>query len=103
LACASSDCGSRLGTIASKAGPKKAVPAPYSATSPNMCQSCSDPVSDSTAIRATARPRTASAASSTRRRSKRSVTTPPSSSSTIVGTVIAMPTIESAVGAFEIA
>ena len=66
-----------------------------------MCQSSSVPVSDSTAISPTAAPRTTSAASSTRRRSKRSVTTPPISSSTIVGTVIAIPTIESAVGAFE--
>jgi hypothetical protein len=36
-----------------------------------------------------------------RRRSKRSLTTPPSSSSTMCGTVMAMPTTESAVGAFE--
>ncbi len=68
-----------------------------------MCQSCSEPVSDSTAIRPTATPRTVSAAISTCLRSNLSVTTPPASSRTIVGMVIAIPTIESAVGAFEMA
>ena len=66
-----------------------------------MCQSSSAPVSERTAIAATARPRATSAASITRRRSKRSLTTPPTSRNAIVGTVMAMPTTASAVGVFE--
>ncbi len=63
-----------------------------------MCQSCSTPARASTAIRPTAKPRTTSVARITRRRSKRSLTTPPSSRHAIVGSVIAIPTIASALG-----
>ena len=66
-----------------------------------MCHSSSAPVSDRAAIAATAAPRTMSEPISTRRRSTRSETAPPNSSSTIVGMVIAMPTIDSAAGAFD--
>ena len=66
-----------------------------------MCHSASAPVIDRTARTPTATARVASAPSSTRRRSKRSLATPPTSSRTIVGTVIAMPTIASAVGVFD--
>ena len=59
------------------------------------------PVSVSAASTADGRGRIRSAATITRRRSKRSETAPPTSSSTIVGTVIAIPTNESAVGAFD--
>ena len=89
------------GTIASKAGAKKAWPAPYTATSATMCQTSSIPVSESIAMAPTASPRTTSAASITRLRSTRSLTTPPTSRKTMVGTVIAIPTIARAAGAFE--
>src|SRR4051794_28553256 len=57
LACASSAAGRTSGTIASKAGPKNAAPAPYTATSPTTCHSSSMPLIDRAAIRATAHPR----------------------------------------------
>ena len=66
-----------------------------------MCQISRAPVSDRTAIAAIASPRTTSAPSIRRRRSKRSLMTPPSSRNAIVGIVIAIPTIASAVGVLE--
>ena len=66
-----------------------------------MCHSSSAPVSESSAMRPTASPRTTSAATMIRRRSKRSLSTPPSSRKAIVGTVIAIPTSARAVGALE--
>jgi hypothetical protein len=67
----------------------------------SMCQISSAPVIDSTAITAIASPRTTSAPSIRRRRSTRSLMTPPSSRKTIVGIVMAIPTIASAVGVLE--
>jgi len=61
------------------------------------------PVSDSTASTPIATARTASAASITARRLMRSLTTPPGSRQTMVGTVIAIPTTDSAAGAFQTA
>ncbi len=101
FACGSREAGSTSGTIASKAGPKNAVPAPKTATSTSMCQSSSAPVSDRTAITPIASPRATSAASIRRRRSKRSLMTPPSRRKAIVGTVMAIPTTASAVGVFD--
>ena len=63
--------------------------------------SFSDPVTDSIASAASASARTASAHISTRRRSWRSETAPPMSRQTIVGIVIAMPTLARAVGALD--
>ena len=95
--------GTSCGTIASNAGPKKAVPAPNTAATIMTCQIWRVPSgaidSRPSAIKLSAR--SASAAIITRRRSNRSLTTPPNSRKTICGTVIATPTIESAVGAFD--
>ncbi len=66
-----------------------------------MCHSSSAPASARIAIVPTANPRAASAQIITRRRSKRSLTTPPMSRNTIVGIVIAMPTMPSAVGSLD--
>ena len=49
---ASSEAGRTSGTIASKAGPKNAAPAPYSATRATTCHSSSMPVIDRTAMAA---------------------------------------------------
>ena len=59
---------------------------------------CASASAASTAI---ASPRPASASSITRRRSNRSLTAPPTSRHAIVGSDIAMPTIDSAAGAFQ--
>jgi len=93
--------GTSCGTIASNAGPKNAVPAPNAAATMMMCQSSRAPASDKTPRIATLTMRSASAAIMTRRRSNRSLTTPPRSRKMICGTVIAMPTIERAVGVFD--
>ena len=93
--------GTSCGTIASKAGPKNAVPAPNAAATIMMCQISRTPPIESTPRAATLTARSASAAIITRRRSNRSLTTPPTSRKTICGSVIATPTIESAVGTFE--
>ena len=101
LACTSSPAGTRSGTRASNAGPKKAVAAPYTATRGSTCHRRRAPVAASTPSRPTATARTASEAIMTRRRSKRSLTTPPTSSSATWGMVMATPTTEKAAGAFD--
>ena len=93
--------GTSCGTIASKAGPKNAVPAPKAAATIMMCHSSRTPASERTPRIATLTIRSASAAIITRRRSNRSLTTPPRSRKMICGRVIAMPTIERAVGVFD--
>ena len=82
---------------------KNAVPAPYTIARAAISHTWMRPVSDSTASAAIATARTASAASMTARRLRRSLTTPPGSRHTIVGMVIAIPTIASAAGAFQTA
>ena len=62
----SSSTGRSSGTMASNDGSKKAVPTPYRAASVASSHSLSAPVSDSTAIAPTTRPRATSAASITR-------------------------------------
>ena len=89
--------------IASKAGPKNAVAAPYTATRTMMCHSSSPPASESTARAPIATARTTSDSTITRRRSRRSLTAPPTSSRATWGTVIAMPTTAMAIGAFQMA
>src|SRR5436190_4457156 len=71
------------------------------AASAMRCQSWSCPLIARPAISARATPRAASAATRIERRSSRSLATPPTSRNTIVGTVIAMPTTDSAVGASD--
>src|SRR4029079_5100510 len=65
------------------------------------CQSSSQPPTASAAMSPTASPRPTSAAIRIERRSSRSLATPPTSRNRMVGTVIAMPTTDSAVGASE--
>ena len=89
------------GMMASNAGPKNAVPAPYSPASTIRCHRCNAPVSESTPIPAMAAHRTASATTITRRRSSRSLITPPTSTNTTCGIVMARPTSASAAGAFD--
>ena len=103
LAAGRSDAGRMSGTSASKAGVKNAVPAPYTIARAAISHTWMRPVSESTASTAIAAARTASAASMIARRLSRSLTTPPGSRQTIVGTVMAIPTIESAAGAFQTA
>ena len=101
LACASRSGGTMSGTSASKAGAKNAAPVPYTAAMRAICHTSMAWVSASTASAAPATARSRSAATITKRRSKRSLATPPISRKTMVGTVIAMPTTDIAVGAFD--
>ena len=81
---------------------KNAVAAPYTTAIASSSQNASAPVTASAASAARTTARTASAISITRRRSKRSLTAPPISRHAIVGIVIAIPTVASAVGASDI-
>ena len=101
FACASRSGGTMSGTSASNAGAKNAAPVPYTAAMTAMCQTSMAWVRASTASAAPATARSRSAATITKRRSKRSLATPPISKKTMVGTVIAMPTTDIAVGAFD--
>ena len=101
FACTSIRCGTICGTVALNAGPKKASPVPKTIASRKRCQSSSTPVSDSTAMTATASARTRSVAIMIRRRSTRSLITPPTSRNAAIGRVHATPISESAVGVSE--
>jgi hypothetical protein len=96
-----SAAGRMSGTIASKAGVKKAVPTPYTATSATSCQKVRRPVSESTARTPITTPRPTSAHNMTRRRSTRSLITPAGNRSARVGIVIPIPRMERAAGAFH--
>ena len=89
------------GTTASKAGAKKAAPVPYIAANTQACQTSRAPVRASQASARPAAARSTSAPIMILRRSKRSLATPPSRRNRIVGTVIAMPTTDIAVGVLE--
>ena len=80
---------------------KNAVAAPYTTAIASSSQNASAPVTESAASTARTTARTVSADSITRRRSKRSLTAPPISRHAIVGIVIAIPTVASAVGASD--
>ena len=90
------------GTTASKAGLKNAVAGAVDRDErDDVPQRRAPPLNASSASSPTATPRIRSEATITRRRSKRSLTAPPTSRRTMVGTVIAMPTNDSAVGASD--
>ena len=102
FACTSIRSGTRSGTIAPDAGPANASPAPKSVTITTTCQSSSTSDTASVARPSMATARRRSPAAITSRLSNRSAATPPPSSSTTIGTLHATPTIDSAVGTFEI-
>ncbi len=93
--------GTTSGTIASNAGVKNAVPIPYTATMARRCQKVRRPVSASAASTPTTSARPMSAQSMTIRRSSRSLRIPAGRRKTMVGTVIPIPRMESAAGAFH--
>ena len=101
FACASRSAGTMSGTNASNAGAKKAAPVPYRAARIATCHTSRTPPSARPASTAPASARRRSAATISVRREKRSLATPPTSRNVIVGTVIAIPTIDIAVGALD--